>query len=467
MTGPVTSDDMDSILLEHAQDKLAVVDRTGTYVYVNEASVPILGYEPDHLVGENALEFVHPDDRATVTDRFERVCATERSSETVRYRHATPSGEWVWLESRFTNVPDEGLDGFVVSSRDVTEQVTAERERRDAESRLRTIAGTVGDVLWMFDRDWNELCFVNPAYEDVFGGSVEELEADPRAFLESVHPDDVACVREAMDRAADGESVDIEYRVNPAADYDRWVWVQAEPIREDGDVVRIVGFARDVTDRRRRERQLAVMDNLLRHNLRNDLSVILGNAECIAREGDESTRGRAEIIRNQGRALIETADKQREIIDLLTDRPVPEPVDLVAVVADAVATIEERRPDATIETTVPESAVARGLHEIELAVVELLENAIEHDPAGSAAVSVAVRTREEVIEVEIRDDCPPIPEVEFRVLTGDWEMDDVYHTSGLGLWLVHWIVDCSEGHVAFDRSGTGNVVTLTLPRDGP
>ncbi|WP_435552398.1 PAS domain-containing sensor histidine kinase [Natrinema sp. CGMCC1.2065] len=457
--------DLSSVLLEHAREKLVVVDAAGTYVYVNEASTEIVGYEPSQLVGDRAIEYVHPDDRTAVLEQFEAVIEATGSSATVRYRHAAADGGWVWLESRFTNPPDEGIEGCVVSSRDISEQVAAEQERRDAESRLRTIAGTVGDVLWMFDGDWEEVLFVNPAYEAVFGQPVSTLEADPQAFLDVVHPDDTPCVREAMKRAASGESVDIEYRVNPAADYGRWVWVRSEPILEDGDVDRIVGFSRDITDRRRRERQLAVMDNLLRHNLRNDMSVILGNAECIASEASEPSRGRAEIIRTQGQELLESADKQREIIELLTERSVPEPIDLVPVVTDAVDRIHDSYPDATIETNLPDAATARALHEVELAVMELLENAVRHGSDGSTELSVTVRTRSDGVDIVIRDDCPPIPEVEFRVLTGDWKMDDVYHTSGLGLWLVHWVVDLSDGHIAFERAEGGNTVTVSLPRD--
>lgn len=458
-------DDLAAALLENAQDKLAVFDEEGTYVYVNEASRTILGYEPEQLVGERGLDYVHPDDRQAVVDQFDGVGTPGRSAATARYRHATRGGEWVWLESRVTTLPDDTLDGFVVSSRDITQQVTAERERRNAESRLRTIAGTVSDVLWMFDADWNELLFVNPAYEDVFGQSVADLEANPRKFLEAVHPDDVATVREAMNRASAGESVDIEYRVNPAADYSRWVWVRSEPIVEDGEVDRIVGFTRDITDRRRRERQLAVMDTLLRHNLRNDMAVILGSAECIASDAADPARNHAEIIRQQSRKLLESADKQREIIDLLTERSVPTAIDLVAIVTGAVETIGDRYPDATIETTLPESATARGVHELELAVTELLENAVQHDPDGPPELSIAVQPDSETVDVVVQDRCPPIPEVEFRVLTGDRSMDDVYHTSGLGLWLVYWTVDLSNGRISFERSETGNRITLTLPRD--
>jgi len=144
---------------------------------------------------------------------------------------------------------------------------------------------------------------------------------------------------------------------------------------------------------------------------------------------------------------------------------VPVSIDLVPVVTEAIETIRDQYPNATIETTSPDTATTRAVTEIELAVAELLENAVRHEPHGKPELSVTVRSSPETISVTIRDNCPPIPEVEFRILTGDWKMDDVYHTSGLGLWLVYWVADLSDGNIAFDRSETGNTITLTLPRD--
>ena len=520
------ADEWASILLGQTQDKIAVIDGSGEYVYVNEASADILGYEPDRLVGENAFEYVHGDDVAAIESQFERIVAAEqRCSETVRYRHRTADGGWTWLESRVASAditldasdggsgdgdanatrnddrdaidPDETREGYVVSSRDISERVAAERERRRARRRLETITRAAGDVLWLFSGDWDELLFVNPAYEEVYGQPIAELEGDPTSFLQTVHPDDVAVVEEAMARVSAGESVDIEYRVNPNRDYDRWVWAQAKPIVADGEVTRIAGFTRDITDRRRRERQLAVMDNLLRHNLRNDMCVVLGNAELIARdvsgaengtdaengtetdvEGSTSIAERADLIRQHGERLLESAEKQRRIIDLLTDYPVPKPIDVVEVTTEVVErTVEEH--SVGIETDLPESAAAMTIDELDTAVRELLENAIEHAPDGRPELSVSVRSAtDDAVAIAIEDDCPPIPEIEFRVLTGEWEMNDVYHTSGLGLWLVYWIVDLSDGWIEFSRAGEddgeetieateadgdGNTITIYLP----
>ncbi|TKX82604.1 histidine kinase, partial [Halorubrum sp. SS5] len=75
-----------------------------------------------------------------------------------------------------------------------------------------------------------------------------------------------------------------------------------------GEVVRITGFTKDVTDRRRRERQLVVMDNLLRHNLRNDLNIVLGTAEELEDEVPGSAEHTA-VIRRVGESLLDTAQK--------------------------------------------------------------------------------------------------------------------------------------------------------------
>ncbi|MFC7137805.1 PAS domain-containing protein [Halobaculum litoreum] len=56
----------------------------------------------------------------------------------------------------------------------------------------------------------------------MYGRSRAELEGDPRSFLETVHPDDLPAVRKAMEALTAGEAVDIEYRINPDRDHDRW-----------------------------------------------------------------------------------------------------------------------------------------------------------------------------------------------------------------------------------------------------
>ncbi|MFC4408683.1 PAS domain-containing sensor histidine kinase [Haloarchaeobius iranensis] len=455
-----------SALLDYTQAKLTLVDEEGTITYVNAAAGRILGYEPETLVGTDAFEHVHPEDRERVVAAFEEVVADEPDATSfIEYRYGTVDDDWVWLQSRLTELEEADVDGYVVSSHDVTERIEAERERQNTETRLQEIAAKTGDVLWMFSGDWSECLFVNPAYESVYGLPVETLHDDPWSFLDAVHPDDVRAVEAEMRRLSGGEAVDLEYRVNPDREYRRWAWVQAEPVVVDGEVERIVGFSRDVTERRRREQQLAVMDKLLRHNIRNDMNVVIGEAEHIDAEDGSTLSERTRVIRDTAAQLIMTAEKQREIIELLTDPGTLGEVDITAAVTRVGGRMRERYPDAEVEIDVPERATAFALPGIETAIAELAENAIVHATGGPPTLRLVCRTTEESVAVEVLDDCEPIPEYEYRVITGEHEMDDLYHSSGVGLWLVYWLVELSDGDIEFETlESSGNRVQLTFTR---
>jgi PAS domain S-box-containing protein len=453
------------VLLDHAQDKITLLDEEGRFTYANAATERILGWEPDEIVGRNTFDHIHPEDVDEVRQAFERTIGADAFTvTTVEYRHGAKDGSWVWLESRMANVTDEQLDGYVVSSRDVTDRIEAQIERRETTQRLEELTSTTGDILWMFTADWSELLFVNPAYETVMGQPVDAVRTDPSAFLDTIHPDDLPAVKDAMNCLSAGQAVDIEYRVNPNKDYRTWVWVQAEPIVEDGAVARICGFSRDITDRHRRERQLYVMDNLLRHNLRNDMNAILGNAELIRKEAPELT-DRTEVIRRMGEDLLASVEKEREIITVLTGKVGREHVDLGDAVAAAVETIQERYPEASLAVSVSEPATVYALDDIRVAVTELLENAIGHSERDRPSVCVTVRPENEAVALIVEDDGPPIPDMEAQVLTGGHEMTDIYHSTGLGLWLIYWIVELSEGHVTVNSADEGgNRVTISLPQ---
>lgn len=81
------------------------------------------------------------------------------------------------------------------------------------------------------------------AYEDVYGKSTAELKADSTSLLDAIHPNDVPKTEQVMERLPEGHAVDIEHRVDPDQGYDRWVWVQAEPIVENGEIARVTGFS--------------------------------------------------------------------------------------------------------------------------------------------------------------------------------------------------------------------------------
>jgi PAS domain S-box-containing protein len=468
-------------LLDHTQDKLVVVDAEGTYRYANAAMERILGYDHDSFIGTNTFEYIHEADREDVRRVFDRLVAAEEDrTETETYRHRAADGSWVWLESRMWNRSNSELGGYVVSSRDVTARKEAQRRQRETEDRLRQLAANTDDVLWMFTADWEELLFVNEAFEELWGISRADLRADPTRFLDGIYPDDRPRVRRAMERLSSGEPIEMEYRVNKELSFRRCVWVRGHPVVEDGEVTKVVGFARDITDRRRRERQLQVLDNLLRHNVRNTMNVVLGNAALAREYGGSDVVPLMDTVVETGAELLDTVEKERRVVDALVDAGDPVPTELPAVLEDALADVRDRYPDATIEAEIPEAVSVVAVPELRDAIRELLENAIEHadrpcpevelvvdpDPGLRSGSEPDSESEPESVPIQVRDSAPPIPGNEIDPLFADADPSAVYHGTGLGLWLVYWIVDICNGTLSFGRTAddTGNVVTVRLPR---
>jgi len=139
--------------------------------------------------------------------------------------------------------------------RNSVEQYRAKREVERTERRLWELTESMNDCIWMFDREWEEFLFVS-GYEAVWDRPESAIREDPRDFLNAVHPEDRERVRRATDRVSNGEPADIECRVLGDDGERGWVRTTARPIFDgEGDVVRVAGFTREITDRKDRERE--------------------------------------------------------------------------------------------------------------------------------------------------------------------------------------------------------------------
>jgi signal transduction histidine kinase len=213
-----------------------------------------------------------------------------------------------------------------------------------------------------------------------------------------------------------------------------------------------------------REQRLQVLNRVLRHNLRNDINVVLMSAELVRRfADDERARRAAENAIEVCERLIRTGGKARRL-EALLEHSTPQPIDLVPVVESAVERLGAEYPGVRVELSVPESATAMAVPGIAFAIENLCENAVMH---GGDEPTVRVECRrlegpEPVIEVVVGDDGPGLPEHEREVLAEGAETP-LDHGSGLGLWAVQWVVENSRGSVGFETGQGGTTVRLRLP----
>ena len=114
--------------VEHSSDIVTVLDAEATVQYMSPATKQLTGYDPEKLVGETIFEFIHPEDRATVVEAFERSFEEDNASEpTVEYRFECIDGEYRWLESvGSSRLSEHAVGGFVINTRDISD-----RKRRE------------------------------------------------------------------------------------------------------------------------------------------------------------------------------------------------------------------------------------------------------------------------------------------------------------------------------------------------
>ncbi|QSG02093.1 Signal transduction histidine kinase, contains PAS domain [Natranaeroarchaeum sulfidigenes] len=218
----------------------------------------------------------------------------------------------------------------------------------------------------------------------------------------------------------------------------------------------------DVTNKRCREQQVKVLNRVLRHNLRNDMNIILGNVERLLSEVDDQRAAEVgEEIRRAAESLVglgDTASTLRETWDNVD----PTAIDLVQVAERVRRDVRRETPSTEIRVTTPERCWVNGDSRLVAAVSELVENAIDHTPPGTD-IELEVESEGDWARISVLDDGPGLPESERAVLNGNAETP-LDHGSGLGLWIVNWIVSVSGGQLAVDvDEGASTAVTISLP----
>ncbi|RLM56672.1 PAS domain S-box protein [Halobellus sp. Atlit-31R] len=444
--------------VEQAMDLLAAVDTRHRLLFANER------YRDFHDVaaadvGEVTLqEVLGPEEYAEIAPRLDAVLRGE-THEYEMFR-TDRVGEQHAFDIRYSPLRSAYGDvvGIVATMRDVTERNEQRRRLKQYEYAVESTT----DWIVAVDTE-HRLLFANDGFRAFYGFDGDVRGTPLSAVLDDVVLDDIV---PEMERAFAGERVEFEHRT-VANGVRKPVRTTVFPLRDDDDeILGIVASIRDTSELKTRERQLRVLDRVLRHNLNNKMNVVSGYADVIRqRSTDPFVCESVEKIRANSEQLTRMASKERDITKLLSDPPPKDVHDLVAVVERIASSVQGDHPEATIETDLPARSAEVVAGALGRALEELLMNAVVHSDRSRPAIGVRVRLRDETVELRIRDDGPGIPEQERAILTGEAEIEPLHHGSGLGLWLVKLIAGRADAVLQFDdNEPRGSVVTVRFPR---
>jgi PAS domain S-box-containing protein len=478
------------LLVEQASDGIFTVGADGRYSDVNARGLEMLHYSREDFLNRSVGDLIAPADR----DRLIKEIAVLKQEKTRVSEFKIRRGDGTWFDAEISAraLPDGQLIGIV---RDLTERRKSEQALRESEERFRQLAENINEVFWMTDPGKQQMLYISPAYEIIWGRTCDSLYRSPQNWLEAVHPEDRERMKAVIRRQAVAGYHEVYRIIRPDGSL-RWVRDRAFPIKDaNGHAYRVVGTAEDITERRQLEEQFRQAQKLeaigtlaggIAHDFNNILGAIIGYIELtkFGLQGNASASKYLDLVlqaANRAAALVKqilafSRQQEHQRVSVQLRHVVSEPIKLLRATIPAMIEF-----DVSLSSDLP--TVMADPTQVHQVVMNLCTNAA-HAMAGRAG-KLTVRLEKTLIDVrhpEVIDQLKPGLYVKLSVSDTGCGMEpstlehifEPFFTTkkpgegtGLGLSVVHGIMRSHEGAVTVrSQPGTGTTFDIYFPADG-
>lgn len=130
-------------LITNITDLICEIDENGNFLFINDISKTVIGYKNTELIGQNAFELIHEDDRSLIIEKFNNIKINGgHDSGILRYKHK--KGHYIYFECRATLITNnDGSVKLVVISQDLTEKINSDRISTENEERYRLLFNNI------------------------------------------------------------------------------------------------------------------------------------------------------------------------------------------------------------------------------------------------------------------------------------------------------------------------------------
>ena len=231
----------------------------------------------------------------------------------------------------------------------------------------------------------------------------------------------------------------------------------------------------DITTRKKAKQRLEeqrndldILNQVLRHDVRNDLQLVTSYGELLTDHVDEEGTGHLDTVRESADHAVELTKTAREMADVMLSREdtrQQDQVNLRKTLERELDKIEAEYPDArvVVEESLPAVQI-RANQMLDSVFRNLLSNAIQHNNKDVPEISVSAAVRDTTVVVRIEDNGPGVPDDQKNEIFGKDEKGLDSSGTGLGLYLVQHLVTQYDGEVwVEDNTPEGAVFVVELP----
>jgi PAS domain S-box-containing protein len=259
--------------LDHVSSCIYMKDTQSRYVYANRPTLELFGCSAEELVGCDDTRFFPPDAVTRLREVDSHVFLGEQTTEEIDVADAE-GGRRVYWEVKtpiYAEPESKTIWGLMGISTDITERKQAEEELWESGKRFRMIVDNARDVIWMLDMN-HQFTFMSSAIEQLLGYTVEEYLAKPHSdilvpasldLLLKTFTEELALAKEPKRDLYGSLTVETEQIHKNGSRL--WVELKMNFILDaDGKPVGILGFSRDITERKRMEQELQESEKHMR-----------------------------------------------------------------------------------------------------------------------------------------------------------------------------------------------------------
>ncbi|MBK7632399.1 MAG: PAS domain S-box protein [Ignavibacteriales bacterium] len=139
-------------LIENAPDGIVQISEDGEFKYVSPSAKRIFGYSIEKRVEQLPAELTHPDDLPIVLGTLSAIIKNPALVPTIEYRFKNTKGNWLWIESTFTNLLNEpSVDAIVINFRDITERRKMEEAVQHSETKFYSLFENSPNAIFITD----------------------------------------------------------------------------------------------------------------------------------------------------------------------------------------------------------------------------------------------------------------------------------------------------------------------------